>query len=141
MLRSHPGRQRLLRRRSGWSGSKGRGAGAGGLAPYGMPGELQDAAPELDLVARPDRRGRRDPMAVDERSVRGPEVFDHELAAGCRGDPRVLAGDLRVAPECTSFAHVAAELEVPPQLDRGARRRTARDSQALVCNLSLIHIS
>src|SRR5680860_1506193 len=128
MLRSHPGRQRLLRRRSGWSGSKGRGAGAGGLAPYGMPGELQDAAPELDLVARPDRRGRHDPMAVDERSVRGPEVFDHELAAGCRGDPRVLARHLRIAAERAGPAHVATEREVPVQVDRGTRGRTARDA-------------
>ena len=51
-------------------------------------------SPDLELPC-----GSLDPLAVDERAVRRPEVLDRQPSAGAAGDARVAARQLRVVAE------------------------------------------
>ena len=65
----------------------------------GLVEHLKSGRAKLDGIAGPQGLGVRDPLAVDERSVRGSEILDRQLIAGSPGDPGVIARQLRILAE------------------------------------------
>ena len=88
------GRSRCGLRLRRHGSQRGRLRGGAGLVEH-----LKSGRAKLDGIAGPQRLGLRDPLAVDERSVRGSQILDRQLIARAPGDPGVIARQLRILAE------------------------------------------
>jgi len=82
--------------------------------------QLHHRAANLQLVARVQKLGRRDPPAVEIGPVGGPEILEDQLTVHGAGDAGVLARDLGVAPEGLWRRPGASDHEVAFQRHLGA---------------------
>ena len=92
--------------------------------------DLERRVADLEALAEPEQRRRRDPQAVDDRSRLRAEILEQQPIAGQGRDPRVLVGDRAIVLECRRTARRSPQHDgTVVDRDHGARRSAGNHAQ------------